>query len=242
MNPDLESSCAAIREKRKRRESSLTTIEPFLSLLVASALGSLIGLEREVHGQPAGLRTHMILSLGAALAAILSISYSEFISNPNLPSDPGRIVAQVVSGVGFLGAGAILRFGVSVKGLTTASSLWTTAIIGIACGSGYYELAAFTTVLVFIILTIINKLEGVILTSYKTRTFKVTLDDRPGVVNDIRQIMINYKIKIISLNVAMPNKNTVKLNMIIRMPSEMKLDKMIGLINHLDEARSMQID
>ena len=117
--------------------------EPFLGLLAAAGLGSLIGLEREIHGQPAGLRTHMILAVGASLAAILSISYSQFLSSPNLPSDPGRIVAQVVSGVGFLGAGAILRFGVSVKGLTTASSLWTTAIIGIACGSGYFELALF---------------------------------------------------------------------------------------------------
>ena len=146
--------------------------EPFLGLLAAAGLGSLIGLEREIHGQPAGLRTHMILAVGASLAAILSISYSQFLSSPNLPSDPGRIVAQVVSGVGFLGAGAILRFGVSVKGLTTASSLWTTAIIGIACGSGYFELALFTSLLVLLILTVMNRLEDWILTSYKTRTFK----------------------------------------------------------------------
>ena len=108
-------------------------------ILCAGLFGSLVGLERELHGQPAGLRTHMILAVGAALAAILSISYSQFLSNPEMMSDPGRIVAQVVSGVGFLGAGAILRFGVTIKGLTTASSLWTTAIIGIAAGSGEGE-------------------------------------------------------------------------------------------------------
>tara|TARA_B100000131_G_scaffold320616_1_gene369219 strand:+ start:4454 stop:5116 length:663 start_codon:yes stop_codon:yes gene_type:complete len=216
--------------------------EGFVGLLIAALLSSFIGLEREIHGQPAGLRTHMILGVGAALAAILSISYSHFLSSPSLPSDPARIVAQVVSGVGFLGAGAILRFGVSVKGLTTASSLWTTAIIGIACGSGFFALASFTTALVVIILTIINKAEGILLTSYKTRTFKVTLDDRPGVVNDVKKIMTNQSIKTISLNVAMPNKNTVKLNMVIRMPSEMKLDKLIGLINNMDEAQSMEIN
>ena len=134
-----------------------TMIDNFVGILVAAGLGSLVGLEREIHGQPAGLRTHMILAVGASLAAIMSISYSQFLSSPDLPSDPGRIVAQVVSGVGFLGAGAILKFGISVKGLTTASSLWTTAIIGIASGSGYYNLASFTTVLVFVILTIINR-------------------------------------------------------------------------------------
>ena len=131
-----------------------------LGIVIAAGLSSLIGLEREIHGQPAGLRTHMILGVGASLAAILSISYSQFLSNPDMMSDPGRIVAQVVSGVGFLGAGAILRFGVTVKGLTTASSLWTTAIIGIAAGSGYFSLAAFTTLVVLIILVIIDKIES----------------------------------------------------------------------------------
>ena len=77
-------------------------IEIPYSIFFAAGLGSLIGLEREINGQPAGLRTHMILAVGAALAAILSINYSLFISNPATPSDPGRIVAQVVSGVGFL--------------------------------------------------------------------------------------------------------------------------------------------
>ena len=136
--------------------------ESMLGIAAAAALSSLIGLEREIHGQPAGLRTHMILGVGAALAAVLSISNSQFLSCPNLPSDPARIVAQVVSGVGFLGAGAILRFGVTVKGLTTASSLWTTAIIGIACGSGYFALAAFTTVLVFGILIFGNLVFGIL--------------------------------------------------------------------------------
>ena len=134
-------------------------LDYILGILVAAGLSSLIGLEREIHGQPAGLRTHMILGVGASLAATISILYSHTLSSPTLPSDPGRIVAQVVSGVGFLGAGAILRFGVTIKGLTTASSLWTTAIIGIACGSGFFELAIAAASLVFVILTIIDKVE-----------------------------------------------------------------------------------
>jgi len=213
-----------------------------LGLMCASLLGSLVGLEREIHGQPAGLRTHMILSVGAALAAILSISYSQFISSPNLPSDPGRIVAQVVSGVGFLGAGAILRLGVTVKGLTTASSLWTTAIIGIACGSGYFALAAFSTIVVLLILTMISKLEKRFLPSFQTQTLKVTLEDRPGIVNDIKSLLVEKGVKMMSLNASMPDKETLKLSMVIRKPNNLGMDSIINLINSLDEAKAMEID
>lgn len=217
-------------------------IEQYTGLLIAAGLGSLVGLEREIHGQPAGLRTHMILSVGAALAAIMSISYSQFLSSPSLPSDPGRIVAQVVSGVGFLGAGAIMKMGVTVKGLTTASSLWTTAIIGIACGSGYYYLAAFTTVLVFVILTIINKVESLFLPAYRTHTLKVSLSDRPGIVNQIREVLSENAVKIISLNASMTDKSSLRLSMIIRKPKELGMDKVINLVNNLDEVDSMEIE
>ena len=184
----------------------------------------------------------MILATGASLAAILSISYSQFISSPNLPSDPGRIVAQVVSGVGFLGAGAILRFGVTVKGLTTASSLWTTAIIGIACGSGYYYLGAFTTALVLIILTIISKAEKTFLTSYKSHTLKITLDDRPGIVKEVKNLLEIHRVVLASLNASMPDKNTLKLSMVIRKPNDIGMDKIINMINSIDEAKSMEIE
>jgi len=216
--------------------------DPYTGILFATALGSLIGLEREIHGQPAGLRTHMILAVGAAVAAIISISYSQFLSNSNLPSDPGRIVAQVVSGVGFLGAGAIMKAGVTVKGLTTASSLWTTAIIGIACGSKYYELACFTTLVVLLILSLINYLENMLMTTYKTHTIKVTLADRPGIVNEIKETLDIFKVKVVSLNARMPNKKTLKLEMIVRKPSTLGMDKIIDIVNSIDEAQDMEIE
>ena len=217
-------------------------LETYIGILTAAFLGSLIGLERELHGQPAGLRTHMILAVGAALAAVLSISYSEFISNPKLPSDPGRIVAQVVSGVGFLGAGAIMKLGVTVKGLTTASSLWTTAIVGIACGSQYYEIAGFTTVVVLVILTVINYLEGFFLPSYRSHTLKIVLNDRPGIVNEVREMLDAYKVKVITLNASMPDKKTLKLSMAIRKPNDLAMDKVINIVNSLDEATSLEIE
>jgi len=219
----------------------METIDYIIGILTAAGLSSLIGLEREIHGQPAGLRTHMILGVGAALAATISILYSHTLSSSAMPSDPGRIVAQVVSGVGFLGAGAILRFGVTIKGLTTASSLWTTAIIGIACGSGFFELAIVTATLVFIILTIIDKIEDAVLTTYKTRTLRVSLEDRPGIVNDIRSTLEEQKIRILSLNASMPNKKTLNLELIIRTPTDLRMDSLIGRLNKMDAAQSMEI-
>lgn len=217
-------------------------LEQFFGILVAAGLGSVVGLEREIHGQPAGLRTHMILAVGASLAAVLSISYSQFLSNPNLPSDPGRIVAQVVSGVGFLGAGAILKMGVSVKGLTTASSLWTTAIIGIAAGSGYHSLALASTCVVVLILTIINKVEQNFLPSYRTHKLTVKLKDRPGIVSDVKNVLHENKVKLVSINASMPNKKNLVLGMIIRKPGELGMDKVINLMNTIGEAESMEIE
>jgi len=217
-------------------------IDATIGVLVAAGLSSLIGMEREFHGQPAGLRTHMILGVGAALAAILSVLFARELSNPNFPSDPGRIAAQVVSGVGFLGAGAILRYGVTIKGLTTASSLWTTAIIGLACGSGFYEIAAITTALVLIILSIIDKLEFVFLTRYRTRTFKLALVDRPGIVTELKTVLEEKRVRIMSLNASMPDKSTLRLSMVIRMPADLGMDTLINLVNTLDAAKSMEID
>ena len=220
----------------------IVILEQLVYLMTAAGLGSLIGLEREVHGQPAGLRTHMILSTGAALAAVLSISYSQFLSNPELPSDPGRIVAQVVSGVGFLGAGAIMKMGVTVKGLTTASSLWTTAIVGIACGSGYLELGAITTGLVFVILTIINKIEKAVLTTYKTHTLKITLDDRPGIIKDVKARLAERGVKFVSLSASMPSRESLRLSMVIRKPTDFGMDSLINSLTDFSETQSMDVD
>ena len=124
----------------------LSQTDIFIRLLVAAALGGLIGLERERHDQPAGLRTHIILVLGATIAMCISINLSMQFHTVATNGDPERLAAQVISGIGFLGAGAIFRFGANVKGLTTAASLWTTAIIGLAVGAGYYLIGIASTV------------------------------------------------------------------------------------------------
>ncbi|MGK2852147.1 MAG: MgtC/SapB family protein [Candidatus Limnocylindrales bacterium] len=114
-------------------------------LIAATFLGALIGMEREIHEHPAGMRTHLLVALGSAGFTVLSI---EAFAAPG--ADPGRIAAQIVAGVGFLGAGAILKEGATIRGLTTAASLWTVAAVGMAAGAGAWVVAAVTTILVIV--------------------------------------------------------------------------------------------
>jgi putative Mg2+ transporter-C (MgtC) family protein len=135
-----------------------------IRLLFASVLGATIGFERDVHGRSAGLRTNLLVSLGAAVFMILSevvaTSYlSGHDSNSVLRADPTRIAANIITGIGFLGAGAIIKSGFSVKGITTAACLWISASIGMSAGGGFYELATLTTAIGLISLVFLNKLE-----------------------------------------------------------------------------------
>ena len=119
-----------------------------LRLSVAAVLGGAIGMERELRERQAGLRTHLVVCVGSALFTLVSAyGFHEFLVNGGslVRTDPTRIAAQIVSGIGFLGAGAIIRQGLSVKGLTTAATLWLVAAIGMASGAGYYSAALFAT-------------------------------------------------------------------------------------------------
>ena len=133
----------------------ITFAEEFLRICLAAGLGAAVGLEREIREHEAGLRTHMLVAVGSALFTLVSAyGFGEFFaqSGPVVPVDPTRIAAQIVTGIGFLGAGAIIRQGMNVRGLTTAATLWAVAAIGLACGAGYYAGAVATTVVVLIAL------------------------------------------------------------------------------------------
>ena len=129
---------------------ALSGWDALLRLVVAAALGGAIGIEREIRDREAGIRTHLLVSLGAGLFTIVSAyGFHEFLTSGAsvVRADPTRIAAQIVTGIGFLGAGAIIREGLSVRGLTTAGSLWVVAAIGMASGAGYYWPAVVATVL-----------------------------------------------------------------------------------------------
>jgi putative Mg2+ transporter-C (MgtC) family protein len=131
-----------------------TQLDLALRLTVGLVLGAIIGFERELHRQPAGFRTHSLVSLGAALFTVVS---AFGFAGPGV--DPTRVAAQIVSGIGFIGAGTILQYRGHIRGLTTAASLWSVAAIGTAAGAGLYVVAIVGTVLILVILSLLDNVE-----------------------------------------------------------------------------------
>ena len=133
------------------------TTEFILRLFIAGILGSIIGLDREYRAKEAGYRTHFLVSLGSALIMIVSQhGFSEIIDTPNVNLDPSRIASQLVTGIGFLGAGTIILHKQIVRGLTTAAGIWATSGIGLAIGAGMYELGISATILTLIGLEVLS--------------------------------------------------------------------------------------
>lgn len=160
-------------------------VQLVIRLVVSAALAGFIGLERESHGHPAGLRTHILVAVGSSLVMLLSI----YGFGPEWAGrDPSRMAAQVISGIGFLGAGTILREGASVKGLTTAASLWVSAGIGLAIGSGFYLGGALATILAVSALFVLEKVEKRFISPRSLR-IEAVVSDRPGRLGEICSII-----------------------------------------------------
>ncbi len=133
-------------------------LDSVIRLLAAFFLGGVVGLERQIHGRAAGLRTHILVSLGASIAVIAGIQAES--SLPGLNIDTGRIIAGIITGVGFLGAGSIIRHREGVGGLTTAACIWFVAMIGILCGFAFYYLACIASLAALVVLLVLDSLEG----------------------------------------------------------------------------------
>lgn len=175
-----------------------------IRLLLASLLGGLIGLERELHGRPAGFRTHLLVSLGSCLFVVTSIEfyrlYGNFSGSGPVGVDPARVAAQVVTGIGFLGAGAIIREGSSVRGLTTAACLWIAAAIGLSCGAGLFVVPLVVTTIALATLLFLKRVEGV-LNRDAYNSVKVWSDDIAGQLDRIEQILKAGEMEILDLDV-----------------------------------------
>ncbi|MFH0732728.1 MAG: MgtC/SapB family protein [Candidatus Omnitrophota bacterium] len=137
----------------------LGNMQVLVRLILATILGGAVGLEREIQGRVAGFRTHILVCVGSCLMMLTSIHMFD-VYHGLTSIDPARIAAQVVTGVGFLGAGTILRSKATVKGLTTAASLWAIAGVGLAVGSGFYWAAVFTSVIILLSLLFLSKIEA----------------------------------------------------------------------------------
>ena len=166
------------------------TVDAALRLVAAAAMGAVIGVEREYHGRSAGFRTQLLVALGAAMAMLVSLqfgrtAYGDWPAANRIQVDPARVAYGVMGGIGFLGAGAIIRYGGGIRGLTTAASLWCTAAVGLACGMGMYPLALVATGLVFVALFALARLDRVI-PSHSSKAITVKMKAADGDSNLLR--------------------------------------------------------
>lgn len=180
---------------------AITTWDIIFRLLAAMAVGLIVGGQRTRTAHPAGLRTHMLVALGACVVMVIgSQLYQDTQHLYQTGPDPARLGAQVISGVGFLGAGTILKDGVTIRGLTTAASLWTVACLGLATGMGYYVLALFGSLAVLITLSALDRLQAHLQKNGVYRLYlKIECDDLNNGLIQIEEICNYYHVAMSNL-------------------------------------------
>ncbi len=182
-----------------------------VKIILAGIAGGVIGLEREKHGRPAGLRTHLLVAIGAALMMIISESF--FLKYGSLDAavspvrlDPSRVAAQIVTGIGFLGAGVILKQGISVHGLTTAASLWLVAGLGMAFGSGMFIAGGIAMTTALFGLVFLKRLEPYIVKSHYL-CLRITADRSPDIYPDLERIFSEKNLRIHNIGATLDLEN-----------------------------------
>lgn len=217
----------------------MSAAEVILRLALACLLGAVIGLERESLNRPAGLRTYTLVSVGSALAMIVSMDmYFQYHTSVN--ADPGRIAAQVVSGIGFLGAGTIMREGATVRGLTTAAGLWVVACIGLAVGAGLYWAGIITTVLVLFVLIYFYRFEQRFTGLREYKAFVLVVDDKPGQIGKIGSILgdLGVSIKNIDLN-HINDSDSLEVEVLLNIPPGVSISEVVSKLSQIQGVRSV---
>ncbi|MDI3538004.1 MAG: putative Mg2+ transporter-C (MgtC) family protein [Bacillota bacterium] len=206
-----------------------------LRLGAAFILGAIVGLERESAQRPAGFRTHTLVSVGAALVMVLSESIAG--------ADPARLAAQVVSGIGFLGAGTILREGPTVRGLTTAASLWVVGAIGLACGAGFFLGAGMAAALVIIALVPLGRLERWVGGKRERRVLELDIEDRPGQLGRIGQVLgrLGISIKGIQMEEAAV-RGRLNVALTVRFPPGTSVEAAVTELSQVEGVHAVMVD
>ncbi|MDD3364238.1 MAG: MgtC/SapB family protein [Syntrophomonas sp.] len=205
----------------------MSNYEIIFKLTLACILGGVIGLERESLSRPAGFRTYTLVCVGSTLAMIVSLDmYFQFYRTVN--ADPGRIAAQVVSGIGFLGAGTIMKEGPTVSGLTTAAGLWGVACIGLAVGAGMYLPAIVTTILILFVLFYFAKFEQHFKGMRVYKGLVLVVIDGPGQVGNIGSILGEQGVLIKNISLSrQESDNLLEIELLLEMPSEISIDQVV---------------
>lgn len=208
-------------------------IEMLIRLGLACLLGGLVGIERERTKHPAGFRTHILVCIGSTLVMLCNMYIFEkykHISNV----DPARLGAQVISGIGFLGAGTILKEGVTIRGLTTAASLWTVACIGIAIGLGFYHGAIFATIFVLVTLVVFSKIEHILGGKRGHIVLKIKSVDKPGQIGKIGTELGTLNVLIDDISMERTNDDNVLIKVRVNRTKGLDEGTMIEQIEKID--------
>jgi len=211
-----------------------------LRLIMAVVLSGIIGFEREFHGRAAGFRTHILLCIGSTLVMLTSIHIFD-VYNAMVPCDPARMAAGVVTGIGFLGAGTIMHSKSSVKGLTTATSLWVVAGIGLAVGSGMYFASIATTVITMVTLFFFSRMEHAMIRKdwYKT----LIIESREGVtqIKGAREVLAEYGVRVTDFEVERSEDGTsMVLEIGVRLSTSRNDDSIVQDILKLEGVKSVK--
>jgi putative Mg2+ transporter-C (MgtC) family protein len=211
--------------------------EILFRLFLAAVLGAVVGLEREVHGRPAGIRTYLLLCMGSALIMVVSellfFKYEAKGLTDILRADPGRIAAQAITGIGFLGAGVILRYKDTIRGLTTAAAIWVACAVGLAIGAGFYLFGSAVTGLTLVSLVGLKALERRLKKDwYKEMT--VVARDEAGQLNRIQEIITKNKFEIVNFGLKKDlERREVRASFLLRMrtvhPSRLVLQEIFAM-------------
>ncbi len=198
--------------------------------LISFFAGTLVGIERETHNQPAGLRTHILISIGATMVMLISIyipqTFTDFQNG-----DPGRIAAQVVSGIGFLGAGAILKFGANVKGLTTAASIWAMAAIGLGVGAGMYTVSIIGVLVVLFALTAMDLFEKRIFKERTLRKIELTVKKNFSGIQTFKEVFKMLDVRINSTGFDRNiNESTDKITFMVGVTRNLDVQKLANVL------------
>lgn len=217
----------------------MSDYEIIFKLALAGILGGLIGLERESLNRPAGLRTYTLVSVGSALAMIVSLDmYFQYYQTVN--ADPGRIAAQVVSGIGFLGAGTIMREGATVRGLTTAAGLWVVACIGLAVGAGLYLPAVVTTILILFILIYFIRFEERFTGMREYKGLVMLVEDRPGQVGIIGSILGDLGVLIKNIQLTRLEGDDLEIELLLHLPPHVGISDVVDELSGVKGLRNIE--
>ena len=217
-------------------------VDLLIRLLVATALGGAVGLEREIRDQPAGFRTHILVALGACLFTIVSAyGFEEFFGDrdPRFRFDPSRVAAQIVTGIGFLGAGAILRYGITVRGLTTAASLWVVAAIGLAVALGGYFAATVTTLITLVSLWGLRPVRRVLVRGFKAEHEEFHLAVTPELELDrlVRQLR-ESRVRVDNLRIE-TEEGEGRVVLYLRLPPDVRPEVAVALMSRVPGVRNV---